>query len=426
MAGLFDYQSPENMRAARLQPLLVSGAQMGQQQLLSQLVSQMSNAGANIGATGAGMLGLQLPEEARQQQVQSIMQGVDLNSPEGLMGAAKKFSAAGLTKEAELASDRANKVSDSAYVQGQRDNETKAREAISAALVKNPNASSAELFAVAAPFSKNPESVIQSVVRKEEAAQTVLNKKQEVEDKNQAKLEQIKLQGELAAERARDAGQSRDNSDRIAAQARADTAAMFAGVRLQISADQKEAKKDAAAEIAAARVAAAQLARENKLLNKPKDVAELEAASVVLGKNLNNLDKYLVMVEGDQEKKIEPSVDFSYIGQLKAWGDSKTKSPTKATLQMASIKKAIAKQVELILQAANGTQTEGDAQRAKENILNALEGDSNSGIAQAIRELQEVQATTMQANSAYIKSRGYGNTETTTNTPKRPLSDFNK
>jgi hypothetical protein len=48
MAGLFDYQSPENMRAARLQPLLVSGAQMGQQPLLSQLVSQMSNAGANI------------------------------------------------------------------------------------------------------------------------------------------------------------------------------------------------------------------------------------------------------------------------------------------------------------------------------------------------------------------------------------------
>ena len=57
MAGLFDYQSPENMRAARLQPLLVSGAQMGQQPLLSQLVSQMSNAGANLGA-GLGMAGL--------------------------------------------------------------------------------------------------------------------------------------------------------------------------------------------------------------------------------------------------------------------------------------------------------------------------------------------------------------------------------
>ena len=108
MAGLFDYQSPENMRAARLDPLLVSGAQMGQQPLLNQLVSQMSNAGANLGAAGAGMLGLQLPEEARQQQVQSIMQGVDQNDVAGLMEASKRFSAANMSKEAGLIADRAN------------------------------------------------------------------------------------------------------------------------------------------------------------------------------------------------------------------------------------------------------------------------------------------------------------------------------
>jgi hypothetical protein len=114
MAGLFDYQSPENMRAARLKPLLVSGAQMGQQQLLSQLVSQMSNAGANIGATGAGMLGLQLPEEARQQQVQSIMQGVDLTSAEGLTGAAKQFADMGETKYAQELMSKANSIDDRA------------------------------------------------------------------------------------------------------------------------------------------------------------------------------------------------------------------------------------------------------------------------------------------------------------------------
>ena len=130
MAGLFDYQSPENMRAARLQPLLVSGAQMGQQPLLSQLVSQMSNAGANIGATGAGMLGLQLPEEARQQQVQGIMQGVDLNSPEGLMEASKRFSAANMPKEAELAADKANTVQKQNYEMGALSNSQKLQQAI--------------------------------------------------------------------------------------------------------------------------------------------------------------------------------------------------------------------------------------------------------------------------------------------------------
>mgnify|MGYP003673380866 CR=1 FL=1 len=130
MAGLFDYQSPENMRAARLQPLLVSGAQMGQQPLLSQLVSQMSNAGANIGATGAGMLGLQLPEEARQQQVQGIMQGVDLTSPEGLMGASKRLSELGLTKEAELTANKANTVQKQNYEMGALSNSQKLQQAI--------------------------------------------------------------------------------------------------------------------------------------------------------------------------------------------------------------------------------------------------------------------------------------------------------
>jgi hypothetical protein len=115
MAGLFDYQSPENMRAARLQPLLVSGAQMGQQPLLSQLVSQMSNAGANIGATGAGMLGLQLPEEARQQQVQSIMQGVDLNAVrKGLWRLLKGFQRYGLTRATCALMERANNIDDRA------------------------------------------------------------------------------------------------------------------------------------------------------------------------------------------------------------------------------------------------------------------------------------------------------------------------
>ena len=107
MAGLFDYQSPENMRAARLQPLLVSGAQMGQQPLLSQLVSQMSNAGANIGATGAGMLGLQLPEEAKQNSIKQVMQQVsNIASPLGQAQAAYQlFTDKGMTEEAQKTMD---------------------------------------------------------------------------------------------------------------------------------------------------------------------------------------------------------------------------------------------------------------------------------------------------------------------------------
>jgi hypothetical protein len=186
-----------------------------------------------------------------------------------------------------------------------------------------------------------------------------------------------------------------------------------------------EARRFAATEAAKARTEAAKERAANKLANKPKDVAEREAANIVLEQNEKNLDKFLVMLEGDPAKGIEPSVDFGYTGQLTAWADSKTSNPSKATLQMGQIRKAIARQVELVLQAAKGTQTEGDAKRAAENILNALEGNSNSGIAQSLRDLKAVQQTTMQANKAYAGARGYGD-ESKGSTPKRPLSDFNK
>ena len=142
MAGLFDYQSPENMRAARLQPLLVSGAQMGQQPLLSQLVSQMSNAGANIGATGAGMLGLQLPEEAEQQRVKDIMQGVGQDDVEGLRAAAEKFAGIGDQQRAQALTEQANKIDDRAMARKkfELDMQPKAPEATKLAKLLNEQA----------------------------------------------------------------------------------------------------------------------------------------------------------------------------------------------------------------------------------------------------------------------------------------------
>ena len=130
MAGLFDYQSPENMRAARLQPLLVSGAQMGQQPLLSQLVSQMSNAGANLGSAGAGMLGLQLPEEAAQQRVKDIMQGVAQDDVEGLKAASQKFADIGDTQRAQALMGQANTVQKQSYEMGALSNAQKLQQAI--------------------------------------------------------------------------------------------------------------------------------------------------------------------------------------------------------------------------------------------------------------------------------------------------------
>ena len=161
MAGLFDYQSPENMRAARLQPLLVSGAQMGQQPLLSQLVSQMSNAGANLGSAGAGMLGLQLPEEAAQQRVKDIMQGVGQDDVEGLRAASQKFADIGDTQRANALIDQANKAETLGFARQDRktaQDQIKAaatqKEGLITALTKRDPNMSPEVAAVLAGDSK--------------------------------------------------------------------------------------------------------------------------------------------------------------------------------------------------------------------------------------------------------------------------------
>jgi hypothetical protein len=161
MAGLFDYQSPENMRAARLDPLLVSPAQMGQQPLLSQLVSQMSNAGANLGSAGAGMLGLQLPEEAAQQRVKDIMQGVAQDDVEGLKAASQKFADIGDTQRANALMGRANEAETLGFARQDRktaQDQIKAaatqKESLITALTKRDPNMSPEVAAVLAGDSK--------------------------------------------------------------------------------------------------------------------------------------------------------------------------------------------------------------------------------------------------------------------------------
>jgi len=210
----------------------------------------------------------------------------------------------------------------------------------------------------------------------------------------------------------------RKQTAKIAAESRADS------VRYQAQArrDAAQVRADAAKEARLDRASA-------KLLNKPKDVAEMESANVVLRNNSNNLDKALVMLEGTKDKEgnviTKPTVNFALTGQLSSAIDSLIPGSTlsDSTKNMASIRKIISKQVQLILQASKGTQTEGDAQRASDNISNFLERNSNDGMANAIRELQDLQNLTLEANDAYVSSRGYGPTQ---NSKEVDLNQFDK
>ena len=113
LSGLFNLGSPEKIERDYLNQFLVSPAQMGQQGLLQQVVSQMSNAGANIGASGARMLGGRLPEVLKKETIDKAFQEVKaLNLPNNSSIYAelgKRLSSAGYNAEAALAGQEAAK-----------------------------------------------------------------------------------------------------------------------------------------------------------------------------------------------------------------------------------------------------------------------------------------------------------------------------
>jgi len=192
-----------------------------------------------------------------------------------------------------------------------------------------------------------------------------------------------------------------------------DASAIIADLsRRDVAKQAAEARRDAAAMAAQARKDALDQRAQDKALNKPKDVAEKEALTATIQAESGVIDRYLPMLEGKRDEKgnlIEkPTVDFSLSGKTAAWLDSFSGNPRQSTLQMGSIQKTLLRQANLILQAAKGTQTEGDAQRAYDSLTSAFERNSNAGVAQALKELKDVQRTVITSNNAYIKARGYG------------------
>ena len=112
IAGLFDMTSPRQIEQDYLNQFLVSPAQMGQQNLLNQVVSIMSNAGTNIGASGARMLGGRLPEVIKQEDISNIFKDIQsLNLPKNSQTyteLAKRLQASGYSAEASLALEKAS------------------------------------------------------------------------------------------------------------------------------------------------------------------------------------------------------------------------------------------------------------------------------------------------------------------------------
>lgn len=96
-----------------------------------------------------------------------------------------------------------------------------------------------------------------------------------------------------------------------------------------------------------------------------------------------------------------PEVTFGPGSTIANIASSLVGSPTENALKQDSLKRFLTGEINNLLIAAKGTQTEGDANRAARQIADALASNSNAGMEAALKDLERVKKSTIKSLEAY-------------------------
>ena len=177
----------------------------------------------------------------------------------------------------------------------------------------------------------------------------------------------------------------------------------------------KEAKEEAARLAAEARRSVS----DAKLAQMPKDVAEKVTANIAIEAGVSRMDNLITKIDKGE-------VNFTVLDSFWAKANAMLGNFTPEGKLAADTKAEIKAQANLVLQNAKGVQTEGDAQRAYDLIINDLEKNSTAGVKSALSRLKAQQELTIKANKEYARRRGGIRDEDFNPAPTKPLSDFDK
>ena len=100
----------------------------------------------------------------------------------------------------------------------------------------------------------------------------------------------------------------------------------------------------------------------------------------------------------------KPTVTFGLGSSIASGVSSAVSNPTDNALQQASLRRFVDSEVNDLLLAAKGTQTEGDAKRAKERVMTALDKNSNAGVYAALADLKKTKERTIKGLNTYVGS----------------------
>ena len=471
MQGLFDYQSPQKLRNAYLDSMMISPTQMGSQGLLQQVVSMGQNAGSMIGAGVGGLLGGKVAGETESQYLDEAIKagGAVKGTPTEKMKAVADYLAdkpgMGAQYLKAVKEVRKMETEDLTMQRGQVGLATDAfnleRAKVLAPIEKERAELGVEIDKETLDKAKkiNPSLIAQAemAVKRDEINLDVVKnnlEKAQFELKNEKDLaperkkllenqvamaeftlgaakayEPVKLaeaQGRLnslnrEASLAKALGALPDNA--TDAQIRAairqnggDPKVILQDItRVETARLAKEAKEEAAKIAAEAK----QAALDTKLAMMPKDVAERVSNNIGLKDGVSRIENLVKQVN-------DGKVDLTILGTNFYKANAIFGNRIKGSEVAAEIDAQIRTQANLMLQAAKGTQTEGDAQRAFDAIITNLEKYSNDGVKAALVRLQESQKLRIKENNEYARLRGYRQEDFNQSGSRKPISEFDQ
>lgn len=128
-----------------------------------------------------------------------------------------------------------------------------------------------------------------------------------------------------------------------------------------------------------------------------KEVATAEKNNTILSNSNTKLDDWIKQTEAGD-------VQFGLGKQITAIGQRWTGKQDENTRKLDSLSKFMETERNNILMAAKGTQTEGDATRAMDQIMKRTDLNNQDSVLQALNDLKTFKEAQISGNNAYIES----------------------
>jgi hypothetical protein len=151
-----------------------------------------------------------------------------------------------------------------------------------------------------------------------------------------------------------------------------------------------------------------------------------EAEQNIANLSATNIDIDTWMSKVDPKAEGGPKVTFGPLSSAGHLVSGLAGNPTDNALSQDSLRRFIAREANDILVAAKGTQTEGDAKRAYEQIMSGLDKNSNAGVYNALEDLKKAKGKTINGLETFVGTMtNKGKTPTAPSSPPSKNAIFN-